>query len=74
MDIATPPFLIFYSEARPEGLTQSIPFAERLRAVGHGAELIEAIGRDHSGLDRQLGRKGDPYTARVLEFLLKHKI
>lgn len=72
-DKATPPFLIFYSEARPEGLTQSIPFGERLRAAGHDAQVVESVGRDHRMLDQRLGREGDMYTDQILTFLQKHR-
>ena len=65
-------FLIFYSDNRPQAVTQTIPFGERLRDAGHIADVVEAVGRDHGQLNNMLGTEGDMPTARILEFLHRH--
>ena len=65
-------FLIFYSQARPQAVTQTIPFGERLRGAGHTAQVVEALGRDHGQLNTMLGTEADMPTARILEFLHYH--
>ena len=62
-------FLVFYSEGRPEGLTQAIPFVERLNAAGHDATVVEAVGRNHGQLNHRLGTADDRATARIVAFL-----
>ncbi len=71
-DAAHPPFLIFYSEGRPEALTQTIPFAQRLREAGHSATAVEAIDRSHGALNAYLGTQGDRSTRQIVEFLHRH--
>ncbi len=64
-----PPFLVFYSDGREAAPRQPIPFVERLVDAGVEAKVFEAEGKDHSGLNRDLGRPGDPSTRLVLDFL-----
>ena len=68
-DAAHPPFLIFYSEGRPAALSQTIPFAQRLRDAGHSATAVEAIGRSHGALNAYLGTEGDRSTRQIVGFL-----
>ena len=65
-------FLIFYSDGRPEGLTQAIPFAQRLRDAGHLATVVEAVGHDHGQVNNLLGTEGDVPTAQILDFVGRH--
>lgn len=74
VDTAHPPFLIFYSDGRPDAITQTIPFGERLRSVGRIATVKEAKGRDHSALDTQIGVSGDTQTADILTFFKKYSM
>ena len=71
-DAPHPPFLIFYSEGRPEATTQTIPFAKRLEDAGHVVTVVEAVGRDHVQLNHMLGTEGDPPTAEIIRFLRRH--
>ena len=64
-----PPFLLFYSEARPEAQTQAIPFVQKLKAIGVDAEAVEAKGKNHSELDAEIGLESDLTAQRVLRFL-----
>jgi acetyl esterase/lipase len=68
----TPPFLVFYHEGRMDAPVQAIPFVERLVAAGVEAEAVEAVGRTHGGLNRELGAQGDEPTDVVLAFLTAH--
>lgn len=68
-DAPHPAFLVFYSEGRPAAVTQTIPFAERLKAAGHAATVTEAVGRSHRQLNQMLGTEGDVPTAQILRFL-----
>ena len=70
-DTAHPPFLIFYSDGRPDAITQTIPFGERLRSAGHTATVMEAKGRDHGAIDLKIGTEGDKSTAEIRAFLQK---
>ena len=65
-------FLIFYSDGRPEGLTQAIPFGRRLRDAGHLATVVEAVGRDHGQVNSLLGTEGDVPTTQILDFVRRH--
>ena len=71
-DAPHPPFLIFYSEGRPQATTQTIPFARRLEDAGHVVTAVEAVGRDHVQLNHMLGTEGDPPTAEIIRFLRRH--
>ncbi len=72
-DTAHPPFLIFYSDGRPDAVTQTIPFGERLRSAGHTAIVMEAKGRDHGAIDLKIGTDGDEQTAEIRAFLQKYR-
>ena len=65
-------FLIFYSDGRSEGLTQAIPFGERLRDAGHVATVVEAVDHDHGQVNDLLGTDGDVPTAQILDFVRRH--
>ena len=65
-------FLVFYSDGRPEGLTQAIPFGRRLRDAGHLATVIEAVDRDHGQVNDLLGTEGDVPTVQILDFVQRH--
>ncbi|MYE13695.1 MAG: carboxylesterase family protein [Gammaproteobacteria bacterium] len=65
-------FLIFYSDGRPEGLTQAIPFGQRLRDAGHLATVVEAVGHDHGQVNNLLGTEGDVPTAQTVDFVKRH--
>ena len=65
-------FLVFYSDGRPEGLTQAIPFGRRLRDAGHFATVVEAVGHDHGQVNDLLGTEGDVPTAQILDFVKRH--
>ena len=65
-------FLIFYSDARPEGLTQAIPFGRKLRDAGHLATVVEAVDHDHGQVNDLLGTDGDVPTAQILDFVRRH--
>ena len=67
-----PAFLIFYSEGQPAAATQTIPFAKRLNDAGHVATVLEAVGRDHGGLNNMLGTDRDRPTRQIIEFLRRH--
>ena len=71
-DAPHPAFLIFYSEGRPQAVTQAIPFAERLRAAGHAAAVTEAVGRNHRQLNQMLGAEGDRATAQIVRFIRRY--
>ncbi|MBL9093849.1 MAG: alpha/beta hydrolase [Planctomycetaceae bacterium] len=64
-----PPFLIFYVAGREETKTQSLRFAEQLKAVEVEAEVVAAQNKTHATLESELGLDGDKPTAAVLEFL-----
>ena len=65
-------FLIFYSDGRSEGLTQAIPFGERLRDAGHVATVVEAVDHDHGQVNDLLGTDGDVPTGQILDFVRRH--
>ena len=65
-------FLIFYSDGRPEGPTQAIPFGQRLRDAGHLATVVEAVGHDHGQVNNLLGTEGDLPTAQTVDFVKRH--
>ena len=65
-------FLVFYSDGRPEALTQAIPFGRRLREAGHLAEVVEAVDHDHGQVNQLLGTEGNVPTARIVEFVRRH--
>ena len=65
-------FLVFYSDGRAEGLTQAIPFGERLRDAGHEAAVVEAVGHDHGQVNDLLGTDGNVPTAQMLDFVRRH--
>lgn len=66
------PFLIFYSDGRPDAINQTIPFGARMRSAGQEAIVVEAAGRSHDSLHEKLGTPGDEATALILEFIRRH--
>jgi acetyl esterase/lipase len=67
-----PPFLVFYHQGRRDAPRQAIPFVERLQAAGVEADVVEAEGKNHGTLNRDLGASGDGPTEQSLSFMKKH--
>jgi acetyl esterase/lipase len=68
-----PPFLVFYHQGRGDAPRQSIPFVKHLQSAGVDARVVEATGKTHGSLNRDLGAEGDRPTEQVLEFLDRHR-
>ena len=66
---AAPPTLLVVADGNRAKLDQARRFAAKLETRDVGAELLEAPGKDHTSLNRDLGTPGDAVTARLIDFL-----
>ncbi len=64
-----PPMLVVFSSERPEARTESQRFVGALREAGATVELLEAEGKDHAAVNRDVGVPGDPMSEAVDRFL-----
>ena len=53
----------------PLQVERARPFVERLQAHGVEASVIEAKGKDHGALNREMGQPGDPTIDKAIEFM-----
>jgi arylformamidase len=63
-----PPMLVFYA-ARPRSAESSRRFVEALKGAGIPAAAVLAQGKDHEGMNRDIGKAGDGPTRLILKFL-----
>ncbi len=66
---AIPPFLLAYTGGDPNRELQAKRFARKLRRAGAKAKILAAAGKTHIGLNQDIGRKGDPVSQAVFDFL-----
>jgi acetyl esterase/lipase len=64
-----PPFLILHVSDHTDTAAQAYRLWSALDYAGLPARLVAADGTDHSRLDQNLGREGDPSTKALFEFL-----
>ncbi|MBL7132750.1 MAG: alpha/beta hydrolase fold domain-containing protein [Phycisphaerae bacterium] len=65
-----PPMLIILGEGRPESARQIVAaMIAALAKVGVSAGVVEAVGKDHGGVNMDIGKVGDAETAIILAFL-----
>ncbi len=64
-----PPFFIAYSGADPNREYQSRRLAQRLAATGVRAWLVPAKDKSHAGIWQDIGKKADPVSRDIFEFL-----
>lgn len=64
-----PEFLIFHVVGRAPTERQAQILAAAVRLSGGNAEVVRVKGRNHVTINRKLGNRGDPVTARLLRFL-----
>lgn len=64
-----PPLLAVHAGQRVRSRTQSIALARAWRASGAEARVHHAAGKDHAGINRQLGRAGDEDTPLIEAFI-----
>jgi acetyl esterase/lipase len=65
---AYPPFLLFYTD-RPAAQKRAEELAGRLRGAGGVAAVVEAPGKSHLSINRDMGRSGDPEGERAARFI-----
>jgi len=63
-----PPMLVFYTD-RPRTSEVSRRFVQALKKAGVPAAAIEARGKNHGSILRDIGEPGDAETQIILEFL-----
>ncbi len=68
-----PPMLVVYSSERSEARRESERFVEALRGAGASVELLEAEGKDHAAVNRDVGVSGDPMSDAIDRFL-EHRL
>ncbi len=66
---AYPPMLIVYASKRPDARRESERFVEALGEVGASAALLEAEGKDHAAVNRDVGVDEDPMSEAIDRFL-----
>lgn len=68
-DKGIPPMLFFHTGRRMAGEQLANELVQALRKAGTPAQAVHAPDRDHAGINRCIGQRGDPYTAVIMEFL-----
>jgi acetyl esterase/lipase len=63
-----PPMLVFYVD-RPRSAEVSRRFVQTLKKAGVPAAAIEARGKNHGSINRDIAELGDGETQIILEFL-----
>lgn len=64
-----PEFLIFHVVGRAPSEKQARILAAAVRLSGGRADVVRVTGRNHVTINRKIGNRGDPVTARILRFL-----
>jgi acetyl esterase/lipase len=66
-----PPTLIIYADRdEPWRRQQNVDMAEALKAAGSPpVDLVQIADRTHMGIWREMGKDGDPTSARVIAFV-----
>lgn len=70
VDRKPPPFLILHVARRADSRRQSALLAGALRAKGGRAEVVAVAGKSHGSISGDCGKKGDPVTLAIAEFLV----
>lgn len=68
-DVGIAPFLVVYVRAGTLNHSQSVTFAERLRACGGDARLLHVEGKTHKSLVEDLGTERDEGGRELVEFV-----
>ena len=64
-----PPLLAIYAGDREQSRRQAIEIVDAWERAGARATIHHAVDKDHSGLNKELGKENDPDTRAVEEFL-----
>jgi acetyl esterase/lipase len=64
-----PPFLLFTAGARPASFVLSNDLAQALQRAGIRAEVETEPDKNHGTITGDIGRPGDPVTAKIMQFL-----
>ncbi len=68
-DRGIPPFLILYFTGNPNTTAQARIFSKSLQEAGVPVKILGASNSNHTQLNNDLGKEGDPATREFLAFL-----